>query len=137
MDGEPLDGNKIGLTSIMRSGNAFLRRKIEHVSGIATGSARCIHVASGLQILGSKGETHYDDKVWISRSHHPTAMPGSDIPNEVNKTLVIVRNPLDFIVSCANLAVTNSHAVKADYNLTDYPEWWDWFVTDYCARFSR
>ena len=46
LDGESLDGNKIGFTSIWRSGNAFLRRYLELVTGIATGSARSLHEAT-------------------------------------------------------------------------------------------
>ena len=39
LDGkDSLDGNKIYFTSFPRSGNSFLRRLLEEVTGIATGS---------------------------------------------------------------------------------------------------
>ena len=45
LDGESLEGNRIGFASIPRSGNSFLRRYCEQILGITTGSAGSIHVS--------------------------------------------------------------------------------------------
>lgn len=71
LDGAPLTNKKIGFTSYPRSGNSFLRRYVEQVTGITTGSSISIHTSTSLQIMGLKGESHIDNSVWIAKSHHP------------------------------------------------------------------
>jgi hypothetical protein len=38
LDGGSLEGNKIGMTGFPRSGTTFLRKTIEQMTGLATGS---------------------------------------------------------------------------------------------------
>ena len=96
-------GNHVCFTSYMRSGNAFLRRYMEQVSGITTGGAIHLHTSTSLQIMGMKGESYTDDSTWIVRSHHPFEYSVLNNFN-ANKLLMIVRHPLDVFPSYASLS---------------------------------
>ena len=122
------EGSHVAFTSFPRSGNSFLRKFVEQVSGITTGSAMPMHTATAIQIMGMKGEGHIDNSIWVAKSHLPIVVPGST-PFLANKTFVCVRNPLDVFPSYAALANTMSHGNKPDYEIhTEFPEWWAWFV---------
>ena len=55
-----------------------------------------------------------------------------------NKTIVVVRNPLDAFDSFANLANTMSHGVKTNYEYyEEYPEWWTWWVKTQTRQFKQ
>ena len=132
LDGQTVD-RRVGFTSYPRSGNSFLRRYVEQITGITTGSTISIHTSTSLQIMGLKGESHCDDSVWVTKSHHPFGIKGS-APNSTNKTFICVRHPLDVFPSFAALCNTISHGNKPDYDLAlDYPEWWDYFVKRQCS----
>ena len=78
--------------------------------------------------MGLKGESHFDDRVWIAKSHQPFDIKLS-VPMETKKTFVCVRHPLDVFPSYASLCNTLSHGNKTEYQFhTDYPEYWEWFV---------
>lgn len=98
LDKEPIVGNKVCFTSIHRSGNTFMRQYLELLTGVATGGDVKFDISSILQILGSKGEEHLDDAVWIVKSHTPWAKADSPLWT-ANKVVCIVRNPMDVIVS--------------------------------------
>jgi len=124
LDGQAITGDKIGFTSFPRSGNSFLRRYVEQITGVTTGSATTIHTSTSLQIMGLKGESHVGENVWISKSHHPFFLKGSALM-PVQKTFLCVRNPLDVFPSYAALCCTLSHGNKPDYDISvEYPEWW-------------
>ena len=38
LDGENIDGNRVGIFSYYRAGNTFIRKYLEEVSGLVTGS---------------------------------------------------------------------------------------------------
>ena len=87
--------------------------------------------------MGLKGESHCDDSVWISKSHHPFNIKLS-APNTVNKTFICVRHPLDVFPSFGALCHTMSHGNKTEYDFaTDYPEWWDWFIRRYAFQMKK
>ncbi len=137
LDGESLEGNRVGFSSIPRSGNSFLRRYTEQILGITTGSAMSIHTSTTLQIMGLSGESHYDDLCWITKSHHPIALRNGEVPKEVNKTFIVVRHPLDVLPSLASLINTTTHGVKPEYSYEgDYPEWWNWYVLKFAKRLA-
>ena len=49
--------------------------------------------------------------------------------------IVIVRNPIDVIASCAGLFLSKSHTFEFENNLPDeFPEWWDGWVTAFCEN---
>ena len=65
-----MTGNKVGLVSFMRSGNTFLKRFIEQITGVTTGSELRRDIT--LQCAGLMGEGHgANNRVWLSKSHHP------------------------------------------------------------------
>lgn len=82
---------------------------------------------------GMKGEDIVDDTCWIIKTHSPWIMP--EAPKFTsNKLLVIVRNPLDVMLSWLNLLCLANHNSKAPFDYDkEYPEWWDWWVRD-CTK---
>ena len=56
LDGEPNYSNKIAFQSFPRSGNSFLRKYFQLLSGIPTGSDNSLHSDTILQMQGMKGE---------------------------------------------------------------------------------
>lgn len=73
-DGEKLP-SKIGFLSFPRSGNSFLRRFLEQMTGIATGASVSLHTSTTLQLQGMPGEYIVDDRTWIVKSHQPMIIP--------------------------------------------------------------
>ena len=65
-------GNRVTLASFMRSGNTFLKRFLERITGITTGSE--FKFDTLLQMVGLLGEGHCStDRVWITKSHAPVS----------------------------------------------------------------
>jgi len=123
-----ISGQRVAFNSFPRSGNSFLRRLLEQISGLSTGATVSMHTATSLQIMGMKGEGISDDRVWIVKAHHPLLLEQA-APYECNKVICCVRNPLDVFPSYASLCNSINHATKPEYEYeVDYPEWWDWFV---------
>ena len=60
-----------------RSGNSFMRKYFENITGIATGSDMVMKFSPnvGLQIAGFKGEGITDERCWIKKSHFPFILP--------------------------------------------------------------
>ena len=128
LDGEENRSNKIAFSSFPRSGNTFMRKYCELLTGVQTGADNTPHVNVILQMSGMKGEDTVDDTTWIVKTHSPYIMPFQR-PFYCNKNLVVVRNPLDVIISWYQLVVTGNHVQKVAYNLsTEFPETWDWWV---------
>lgn len=50
LDGASMEGKQVGFTSFPRSGNSFLRRTIEQLTGITTGATMHLHTSTTLQI---------------------------------------------------------------------------------------
>ena len=132
LDGAPNKSNKIAFCSFPRSGNTFLRRYMELLTGISTGADNSLNFGFTLQMQGLKGENVYDDTVWIVKSHAPIILP-ENATFHANKCIVVVRNPLDSILSTLNLVALNSHSLKSPINYEElYPNYFDWWVKD-CA----
>lgn len=68
---QSLDGNKVAFISFPRSGNSFLRKYLESLTGIITGSDCPMTFSTGLLIAGLAGEQVIDDSVWVIKSHNP------------------------------------------------------------------
>ena len=135
-DGEKL-GSKIAFNTYPRSGNSFLRKYLEQLTGISTGATVQLHTSSSLQIMGLKGEYICDDRTWIVKAHHPMLLPGV-LQFKSDKVVCCVRNPLDVILSFASLSNTMSHAAQPPFSYDkDYPEWWNWWVTDQAKAHAR
>ena len=96
-----------------------------------------IHTSTSLQIMGLKGETIADDRVWITKTHHPYKFMDT-VSYSSNKTIFCVRNPLDVLPSYCSMFNTLNHATKPPFDLSkDYPETWNWFVKKQCGYMKR
>ena len=70
---------------------------------------------------GAKGEAIIDDSVWLVKTHYPW-IPPAPISFDANRTIVVVRNPLDSILSWYHYITQVNHTTKAPYNVAaDYP----------------
>jgi hypothetical protein len=63
----------ISYTSYPRSGNTMLRKYLENITGIATGSDQIMKFTLNvsLQYQGFKGESVVQDRTWINKTHYP------------------------------------------------------------------
>ena len=68
-----MTGNRVALQSFCRSGNTFLRRFVEQITGVYTGSDMSIEYTFFEAMMGLAGEGHInnDDSVWITKTHFP------------------------------------------------------------------
>lgn len=98
LNGSPFQA--VSYTSYPRSGNTFLRKYLENITGIATGSDQLMKFTLNvtLQYSGFKGEGIVKDKCWINKTHFPYRTP-MDREYDTQVILLAVRNPLDVIVS--------------------------------------
>ena len=65
-----MSGNRVALTSYPRSGNALVKKFLEAITGVTTGSELARDIL--LQCAGFMGESHAaTDRIWVSKSHHP------------------------------------------------------------------
>jgi len=109
-------GHKVAYDSFARSGNTFLRKLFEQVTGISTGSNFPMIPATMQQMLGMRGEGYIDGRVWIIKS--PVVSPGLPLePYSSNKVIMCVRNPLDVFPSMMQLLGTMSHSAKFEFEV--------------------
>lgn len=121
----------ISYTSYPRSGNTFLRKYFENITGIATGSDQLMkfNLNVSLQYSGFKGEGIVNQgQCWINKTHFPFRTP-MDKQYETNVVLLAVRNPLDVFVSFFNLIGTQTHSksIREDLNSLEIQPFWDSF----------
>ena len=95
----------MGYDTFARSGNTFLRRFFETISGVETGASMNPVMTTMQYMLGMRGENIVDDRLWIIKSHHPKKLPG-DLSFVSNKVICCVRNPLDVFPSLVQLINT-------------------------------
>ncbi|TNV78443.1 hypothetical protein FGO68_gene573 [Halteria grandinella] len=124
-----LSGFRTVFASFPRSGNSFLRRFLEQISGIHTGADVRVDGTLNLQMCGLIGEGHVGvDDVWICKSHFAL---DQELCKEftANKAIILFRNPLDVIISYTHLQNMASHSLtcKERYD-KEFPEYWEWFV---------
>ena len=128
LDGESIAGDKTCYLSYIRSGNTFLRKYLELITGVTTGSEMPISTMP-LNLLGMIGEQVADDTVWVVKSHYPMRVNCLDY--KVNKFIVCVRNPFDVILSTINFFNTMTHGKELVNNApVEEPD-----MFDYCVRF--
>ena len=98
-----------------------------------TGGDNTLNVNVHLQLQGLKGEHIVDDTVWIVKTHSPWIMPDAPVFH-CNKMIVIVRNPLDVIISFLHLFSLGNHVQKAPFEYHErFPKWWDRWVK-FCGK---
>ena len=110
LDGESIAGSQIAFQSYARSGNSFLRRFLECITGIYSGSDMNLNMTMCLQFNGLHGEGHVADGnlVWVTKTHYPMESPMGVTKFNSQKQIVIVRNPIDVLPSMAHLVFTGS-----------------------------
>lgn len=104
---------KVNLATYPRSGNHWLRYLIEEATGVATSSVYCdqdkpkSHLRTPFQWGGYCAENGYEGnraypipgEIVVIKTHYPVLVAPFDAPTINNKTIVVVRNPIDSIFS--------------------------------------
>ena len=95
--------------SYPRSGNTLLRAYIEKIMGISTGSGGQLSDAliDRLKQGGFKAESMTDKRVHIVKTHSPERSGKNGFYSR--RIVLLVRNPLDVLVSQFNMLATGSH----------------------------
>jgi len=128
LDGQDISGDRIVYATYPRCGSTFLRKYLQEIAGIATGSDMPVDLTLCIQMNSMKGEQIVDDSVWITKSHDP--FPTNGVGSfTTNKIICCVRNPLDVIHSALQLFLskTQDKEIAEDYEKV-FPEFWNEFA---------
>jgi len=107
-----------------------MRKYLQLLTGVPTGSDNTLHTDTILQMQGLKGEDLVDDTCWIVKSHSPWIMQFAP-PFTSNKVLFIVRNPTESNISWLNLCQMQTHSLKVPFEVNvAYPNFWNWWTRD-------
>lgn len=116
---------RVHITSFPRSGNSQMRKYIENVTGIFTGTASPLqyHCISNLQLYGFFGEGIIDNKIFFEKTHYPARCNQAVL--KTNRVLVLARNFIDVCVSHYNFIQTHSHdlSIKQEFHVTNADQW--------------
>ena len=127
LNGDPIDGNRTAYQSMARSGNTFLRKYLELITGVPTGSDMTLKYAMPLQLVGCIGEAVADDTCWVVKTHDPMRPWTTDF--STNKIIVCVRNPFDVTNSAVSFLSLWSHSKEMENQFwTEDPVYWDDFI---------
>jgi hypothetical protein len=131
LDGLEKTGDQDGvvMASYPRSGNTLLRGYIEKIMGIVTGSdTDTSHsLNKALYTAGLVGEGLVDKRVWVIKTHYPERFGGTKFGAE--RCILLVRNPLDAMLSLFNLLATLSHDLSvAEDTYEKYSNGWDLYM---------
>ena len=98
--GTAIEQQSIVYTTFPRSGNTMLRKYLETITGVATGSDCNIKFGASmaLQFCDFKAEGICDERVWIKKSHYPLFAPFTPA-FQADYALICTRNPLDIAPS--------------------------------------
>lgn len=112
-----------------RTGNSFLRKILELITGVYTGADMSIkltqHLVFGGRLAGEETLSH-ENLCWITKTHWPMTTPGGTNPFAAQKCISIVRNPIDMIPSIVNLVTTTSHTLTLTEPFAEAdPVWWN------------
>ncbi|KAH9260758.1 hypothetical protein BASA81_001225 [Batrachochytrium salamandrivorans] len=126
--------DKVGLTSYPRSGNSFLRKIIEQLTGTVTGSDgnpdRMLN--QQLQQLGLSGEGKMsNDEAWCVKTHYPERVGRARLT--ISRFILLVRNPFDCILSFFQMMITDSHSQAislADFTAKYSKLWGDFLLEE-------
>ncbi|CAN0159257.1 unnamed protein product, partial [Phaeothamnion confervicola] len=131
-------GCRTALVSYPRSGNTLLRRLLESVTGVVTGSdTRPDRTLSrSLTALGMQGEGVVDARVSVVKTHYPERHGYRRF--RADRAIVLVRNPFDAIDSYFNMALTNTHDKSLhDSVYSDFADLWDGMVRNEASVWHR
>ena len=123
--------NKIGIPSYQDSGSQLLRKYIENVTYILTGSDRDTHSKLGKQYtqeLGFEGEGITNHKVWLTHTNFPEEI-GTKLFN-IQKAIVVCQNPWDAIYSSFCKIITKKlNKDLSQENMEILKDAWEDFIT--------
>lgn len=115
-------GNRVALASYPRTGNSFLRKTLEQITGVFSGSDMHLDLTITLQQQGMLGEQTVDNSCWIVKTHFPI----NDNPTQAfdaDKIIYITRHPVDVIPSQASLMFTMAHSIEPKKPWSEYQVW--------------
>ena len=118
-------GSIVSYISYPRCGNSFLRKYLQDITGIATGSDMSVEFCVDLQMGDFCGEEITDDAVWVRKTHDPK-WNLCNKTNICNMGIVCVRNPFDTIASIMHFlpSLNQGGTINEDFQ-KDIPEIWD------------
>ena len=107
-------GERIVLASYPRSGNSMLRKLLEEITGIHTGSDTRPKRAMSemLRGYGLQGESDVTKKTWVVKSHFPERHGWMKFP--VKRGILLVRHPINAIDSYFNMQLSANHEMSLD-----------------------
>ena len=114
-----------------RSGNSFLRRIIEQITGVFSGSDMNWDITIQMLYAGLLGEetVSTDNLCWVTKTHWPMESPLGAKKFPAEKCFSIVRNPIDLLPSFALLFITMSHSMTITPPVNEHdPAFWDTFI---------
>lgn len=117
------------MVSFPRSGNTLLRAYLEKIMGLTSGSDCDItkKLNKDLMMMGLAGEGLVDKRVMVVKTHYPERYGKTKFYAE--RAILLVRNPLDAIVSLFNMVCTGSHNKSIhDDDFTKFSSAWDDFI---------
>lgn len=120
---------RVVIACYQRSGSTLLRKYIENITHIITGSDGDVHSELDRQLkdAGLVGECILGSKIWIAQTNFPEEI--GFVRTEVEKGILLIRNPCDAIFSHFNMCMTNSIDDKlSDEEFESYAALWDDFV---------
>ena len=141
-----LDGaskiEKVAFSSFLRSGNTLTRKYLEEITGIVSGSIMHNKRVGNYTLFMPyfKAEGHYGDDQWVYKSHLPftSNFTKTDEVFPQTKSIFCVRNPFDVAPSLLQLRLTQTHTLSTEQSLlTDFPELWNKFVTEYVDLYNN
>ena len=136
LDGESIAGDRVCYLTFARSGNTFLRKYMENITNIPTGSEMDLSIPMPLTLMGVIGEAIVDDRAWIIKSHDPMRFAALDF--ESNRVVVTARNPFDVLISLSTFLNVWSHSKQIENKFEEEdPAWFADFVKENVEQMKR
>ena len=123
-------------TSFPRCGNSFLRKYLQNITGIATGSDMSLEFNVDLQLQDFKAEEITDSSVWVKKSHDPKPNMNNKI-HKSNKILLCVRNPYDCFASLMHFLPSLNQGGQINEKFSDIPEVWNKMVVESTTSYEK
>lgn len=120
---------KVALACYQRSGSSLLRKYIENITGILTGSDGDLLSETDKQLkdAGLAGESVLGSRVWIANTNFPEDIGVAR--TMINKCILLVRNPCDAIYGHFHMLATRSIDKKlTEEEFKEMAPAWDEFV---------
>jgi hypothetical protein len=110
-----------------------MRKILESVTGVFTGTDMDLTWTLDQQQHGMLGEQIQDDSVWVTKTHFPM-MRFERNEFKANKLIYITRHPVDVFASQATLMLGASHSLEPAKPWNEF-KIWPHFVKNYIPLF--